>query len=119
MVRTDLRLLIIITGPVGAGKSTTSAALARSLRRPDVAVAVIDLDQLYGMVRQQDGYGEPTAWARARHGAGVLANALFNTGMAVVVVEGELFTADELGAVTMPIQANIECCFFTLRLSYA
>jgi hypothetical protein len=119
MVRTDLRLLIIITGPVGAGKSTTSAALARSLRRPDVAVAVIDLDQLYGFVRQQDGYGEPTAWARARQGAAVLANTLFNTGMSIVIVEGEFFTADELGAVTAPMEANIEHAFFTLRLSYA
>jgi len=55
---------------------------------------------------------------RARHGAAVLANALFNTGMSVVIVEGEFFTAEELGAVTVPIQANIAHWFFTLRLSY-
>ena len=61
MLQINGRRLIIITGPVGAGKSTTSLALAQSLRRPDLAVAVIDLDQIYYFVRQQDGYGEPTA----------------------------------------------------------
>jgi hypothetical protein len=118
MLRTTERLLIVITGPVGAGKSTTSLALARSLRRPGLAVAVIDLDQIYGFVRQQDGYGEPTAWARACHGAAALANSLFDTGISVVLVEGEFFNSEELGTVTAPIHLNVVCCFFTLRLSY-
>jgi shikimate kinase len=117
-VRADQRLLIVITGPVGAGKSTTGLALARALRRPDFAVAVIDLDQMYGFVRQQDGYGEPTAWARARQGAAALANCLFDTGMSVVIVEGEFFNSEELGSLTAPIHANVIRRFYTLRLSY-
>lgn len=118
MLRTNQRLLIVITGPVGAGKSTTGLALAQSLRRPDYAVAAIDLDQMYGFVRQQDGYGEPTAWARARAGAAGLANALFDTGMSAVIVEGEFFTPEELGTLTAPIQPSVVQRFFTLRLSY-
>lgn len=118
MARPDRRRLIIMTGPVGAGKSTTSLALARALRRPDRAVAVIDLDQVYSFVRQQDGYGEPMAWARARQGAAALATACFATGMSVVIVDGEFFTHEELDAVTAPMDATIECWFFTLRLSY-
>ena len=118
MVRANQPLLIVITGPVGAGKSTTSLALAQSLRRPDVAVAVIDLDQMYGFVRQADGYGEPAAWTRARQGAAALANCLFSTGISVVIVEGEFFHAEELGTVTAPILADVGRCFFTLRLSY-
>jgi hypothetical protein len=117
-MQTDKRQLITITGPVGAGKSTTALALARSLRRPDFAVAAIDLDQMYGFVRQQDGYGEPSAWARARAGAAALANALFDTGMAAVIVEGEFFNPEELGTLTAPIHANVVQSFFTLRLSY-
>jgi hypothetical protein len=118
MMRTNQPLLIVITGPVGAGKSTTGLALARSLRRPDYAVATIDLDQVYGFVRQQDGYGEPTAWARARAGAAGLANALFDTGMSAVIVEGEFFNPEELGRLAAPIQANVRHYFFTLRLAY-
>jgi shikimate kinase len=117
-MQTNTHLLIIITGPVGAGKSTTALALARALRCPDFAVAAIDLDQMYGFVRQQDGYGEPTAWARARAGAAALANALFETGMSAVIVEGEFFNPEELGTLTAPIHPHIVQRFFTLRLSY-
>src|SRR5690349_7193281 len=118
MPQTNGRRLIIITGPVGAGKSTTSLALAQALRRPDLAVAVIDLDQVYCFVRQQDGYGEPTAWVRARRGAAALADCLFNTGMSVVIVDGEFFNAEELGTLTIPIQNAVKLSFFTLQLSY-
>jgi hypothetical protein len=102
----------------GAGKSTTSLALAQALRRPDLAVAVIDLDQVYCFVRQQDGYGEPTAWVRARQGAAALADCLFKTGMSVVIVDGEFFTAEELGTLTAHIHRAVERSFFTLQLSY-
>jgi hypothetical protein len=118
MLQANQPLLIVITGPVGAGKSTTSLALARSLRRAGFAVAVIDLDQIYGFVRQQDGYSELTAWARARQGAATLANCLFDTGMSVVIVEGEFFNSQELGTLTAPIHVNDEPCFFTMRHSY-
>ncbi len=115
---TNDQLLVVITGPVGGGKSTTGTALARTLRRPDCAVAVIDLDQMYGFVRQQGGYGELIAWERARYGAAALANALFEAQMAVVIVEGEFFTAEELNTLLTPIEPYIRRRFFTLRLSY-
>src|SRR5690348_2099028 len=105
MQPTNERRLIVITGPVGAGKSTTSLALAQALRRPDVAVAVIDLDQMYGFVRQQPGYGEQTAWMRAREGAAALAGWWFASGMAVVIVDGEFFNAEELDALLAPLQS--------------
>jgi shikimate kinase len=117
-MRVNQPLLIIVTGPVGAGKSTTSVALAHALRRSDVSVAVIDLDLMYGFVRQKDGYGEQTAWTRARSGAGALANALLASTMSIVIVEGEFFTAHELNTLLAPIPPDIEHRFFTLRLSY-
>jgi len=103
---------------VGAGKSTTSLALAHALRRADQLVAVIDLDVMYGFVRQQDGYGEEAAWTRARSGAGALANALFASAMSIVIVEGEFFTAHELNTLLAPLAPVIDRRFFTLRLSY-
>src|SRR4051812_35122689 len=118
MLQANGQYLIVITGPVGAGKSTTSLALAQALRRPDLAVAVIDLDQVYCFVRQKDGYGEPTAWVRARQGAAALAERLFNTGMSVVIVDGEFFSEEELGTLTAAIQSAVERSFFTLQLSY-
>jgi shikimate kinase len=112
------RLLIVITGPVGGGKSSTGLALAQALRRPDVAVAVIDLDQMYGFVRQKPGYGEQTGWTRARAGAAALANALFDSDMSVVIVEGEFFTRQELDTLLAPIHSDVRHLCVTLRLSY-
>jgi hypothetical protein len=43
---------------------------------------------------------------------------LFTTGMSAVIVEGEFFTAQELGVVTAAVEANVVRCFFTLKLSY-
>lgn len=117
--QTSERRLIVITGPVGAGKSTTSLALAQALRRPDVTVAVIDLDQMYGFVRQQAGYGEQAAWMRARQGAAALADCWFATGLTVVIVDGEFFNAAELDALLTSIQSPVVTAFFTLRLTYA
>jgi shikimate kinase len=118
MTPTPLQQLIVITGPVGAGKSTTALALADALRRPDLAVAVIDMDQLYGFVRQQDGYGDALAWMRARQGAAALANTWLGSGVPVVIVEGEFFNAQELSSMYDALQSEIVRSFFTLRLSY-
>lgn len=118
MVHHNACRLIVMTGPVGAGKSTTSLALAQALRAPVVAVAVIDLDQMYGFVRQQDGYGEPAAWQRARQGAAALADCWFADGISVVIVDGEFFNADELDALLTSIQHPVDYAFFTLQITY-
>ena len=112
-------LLIVITGPVGGGKSSTGLASAHALRSPDQSVAVIDLDQMYGFVRQEPGYGELVGWRRARAGAAALANTLFDSGMRVVIVEGEFFNADELSTLLTPIQPRVRRLFVTLQVSYS
>src|SRR5688572_7013385 len=89
------RQLIVVTGPVGGGKSTTAIALAACLRRKDASIAVIDLDQIYCMARQRDGFDEPRIWIAARRAAATLANSFFDSGMDVVIIDGEFFTDDE------------------------
>lgn len=74
---------------------------------------------MYGFVRQQDGYGETTAWTRARHGAAALAEAFFASGIAIVIVEGEFFSMEEFRTLTVPLPATVARRFFTLQLSYA
>ena len=47
-MQTNEPLLIVITGPVGGGKSSTALALSLVLQKTSLA-AVIDLDQIYGL----------------------------------------------------------------------
>ena len=111
-------MLVVLTGPVGAGKSTTGLALAHRLRSSGRATAVIDLDEVYCMVRQRDGFGEPVSWEAARRGAAALADSCF-AGNPVVIVEGEFFTPEELRQLTDALHTDVERHFFTLSVSYA
>jgi thymidylate kinase len=116
-MRRDQPRLIVITGPIGAGKSTCSMALARVLRGRDVEVAVIDLDQVYGFVRHE-GRGEQLAWRRARTGTAALARELFDVGMSAVILDGEFFNQTELDEVMGGIAPEIRGWFFSLKVSY-
>ena len=85
--------LIVITGPVGGGKSTTAVSLAACLRNRGMTTAVVDLDHLYRMGRQHpDKWDEPEISLAALRASGALADSFFASGLDAVVVEGEVFT---------------------------
>lgn len=111
--------LVIVTGPVGGGKSTVAAALAGVLRSEGQRVAVIDLDVVYTMARQKEGFGEMDVWPVARRASGALARSLFAQGYDRVIVEGEFFSADELEDVVRGGEEVPAPRVFTLDVSYA
>jgi hypothetical protein len=53
---------------------------------------------VYGFVRQTGDADDEAACQRARAGAAALSNAFFDSGVSVVVVEGEFITAEEFDA---------------------
>jgi shikimate kinase len=108
---------VILTGPVGGGKSTTALALAERFRTRRQTVAVIDLDVVYCMARQVDGFGEMNIWTTARHAAAALADAFFRDGFDIVIVEGEFFSQDELDALYTRLTTPAERHFVTLAVS--
>jgi len=112
------RDLVVITGPVGGGKSTVALALAEHLRRTGRTAAVIDLDLVYCMARQGDDYGEDYTWATARRGAAALADAFFADGLDAVVIEGEFFTPDEFATLREALATPAGWTFVTLEASY-
>jgi shikimate kinase len=112
------QMLVVITGPVGGGKSTVALALADRFRESGRTAAVIDLDLVYCMARQVEGFAEPNAWTTARRGAAALADAFFAEGMEVVIVEGEFFNQGELDALRNNLATAVECRFVTLVVSF-
>jgi tRNA uridine 5-carbamoylmethylation protein Kti12 len=111
-------MLVIITGPVGGGKSTVALALADRFRESGRAAAVIDLDLVYCMARQVEGYDELTVWTTARRGAAALADTFFADGIDVVIVEGEFFTQAELDVLCDSLATPVEHRFVSLVVSY-
>ena len=112
------RMLVVVTGPVGGGKSTVALVLADCFRESGRTAAVIDLDLVYCMARQVEGFDEATIWTTARRGAAALADAFFAEGMEVVIVEGEFFNQGELDAVLHNLVTPVERRFVTLVVSY-
>jgi hypothetical protein len=110
---------VILTGPVGGGKSSVALALAEELRRRLAGkVAVIDLDLVYCMVRQQAGFSELGLWPVARRASGALASSLFAQGFAIVLVEGEFFTAEQFSELSSGSGDAAPSVALTLSVSY-
>lgn len=60
---------IVITGPVGAGKTTTAMALAELLEHSDIPCAVVDMDQLrwFHPTPAGDPFGESVGHKHVRY----------------------------------------------------
>ena len=112
------RLLVVLTGPVAGGKSTVALALATQLRASGHPTAVIDLDIVYCMARQRDGFADEDTWRSARRGAAVLAEAFFDSGARVVVVEGGFFTQHEFDGLCDHMASSVRLRLVTLMVSF-
>jgi shikimate kinase len=109
--------LVIITGPVGAGKSTTSQAIARALQSRNVSTAVIDLDEVYCMARQQDNFNDQEMWATARRAAAAIVESFYASGLQAVIVEGGFLSALEYSQLRQYLITDVNEFFFTLFTS--
>ena len=88
--------LIVISGPIAAGKSAAARALAREVERRGKTAAAIDLDLVYEMLEHDGARKDDEAkWTRARRAAAALANRFATDGVDVVIVEGDFLTADD------------------------
>jgi shikimate kinase len=111
------KALVVITGPVGAGKSTTSQALARALQSRNVSAAVIDLDEVYCMARQQADFNDRSMWTTARRAAAALTESFFASGLNTVIVEGGFLSVIEYGELRQHLTSEVNEFFFTLLTS--
>ena len=109
--------LIILTGTVGGGKSSTALAAAQILRNSGRTPAVIDLDFVYLAGRPSLGFGT-AGWHEARHGAGALANSFLRRSHDTVIVEGGFFRGDEFSDVADEVSKATQRTWLTLHVSF-
>ena len=64
-----MEALIVINGPIAAGKSTLARVLAQHLREQGHSTAALDLDELYFMMSDAGPMADATTWLRARRAA--------------------------------------------------
>jgi adenylylsulfate kinase-like enzyme len=83
-----VKLLVVIAGPIGAGKSTVAELLARQLAKTGVSAAVVDLDDVAFMHREIDLH---KLWRRAAIAARSLVQGWFDADTDTVVAHGPFF----------------------------
>lgn len=109
--------LCAITGSIAAGKSAVARALAARVRSAGAEAAAVDLDLVYEMLAD-DPKTDDAAWSRARGLAGAIAAAALAEGVAVAIIEGELWTPRERGELVARLPAGVPTTWVALEVSF-
>jgi hypothetical protein len=91
--------LVILTGPIAAGKNTVADKLADRLTGCGRTVVVADVDDVAGMVATP-GAAEAGLWFAAHEAHGALVGQWMRSSVEYVVVVGPIYTAEEQAALT-------------------
>jgi chloramphenicol 3-O-phosphotransferase len=81
-------VIVVIGGRIASGKSTLSAAVARSLRDAGRSAAIVELDLLYRAIEPDGPMDDQRLWGIAHRVAGAAAAAFIDQGIAGVVIDG-------------------------------
>jgi hypothetical protein len=100
--------LVILTGPIAAGKNTVADKLAGRLTARGKTVVVADVDDVAGMVATP-GAAEAGLWFAAHEAHGALVGQWMRSSVDYVVVVGPVYTAEEQVALTraLPDEAGM------------
>jgi thymidylate kinase len=91
--------LIILTGPIAAGKNTVAECLARVLTARGSTVVVADVDDVAAMVGRP-GAAAAGLWFAAHEGHGALVGQWMRSAVDYVVVVGPIYSPEEQTALT-------------------
>lgn len=109
--------LVVITGPIGAGKSTVSDGLGRRFKAAGIAAAVVDLDDVVFMQHAPVAEMEQS-WARGRAAHASLVSAWLEAGVDAVIAHGPFHTPDDLSALYRGVPAGIRPRLVMLLVPY-
>src|SRR5919112_5260915 len=91
--------LVILTGPIAAGKNAVADKLVERLTGCGETVVLADVDDVAGMVAAP-GAAEAGLWFAADEAHGALVGQWMRSSVDYVVVVGPIYTAEEQAALT-------------------
>ena len=94
--------LVIITGPIAAGKNTVADLLTAKLATHGRTAVIADVDDVAAMVAPP-GAGPAGLWPAAHEAHGALVAQWMRSSVDYVVAVGPFHTADEQAALTTPV----------------
>ena len=96
---------IVITGPIGAGKSTVARGLAERFRAVGLSAVAVDADDVFATLSAPPEELE-VSWWRARRVHGALIAAWLCSGVDAVIAHGPFYTPAETAALLADISAS-------------
>ena len=97
--------LVILTGPMAAGKNTVAEALSARLTRSGRTVVIADVDDVAAMVGPP-GAGVADLWFAAREAHGALVGQWMRSKVDYVIAVGPIYTTEEQLAFTRTLPAD-------------
>ncbi|MGK5684123.1 hypothetical protein [Actinoplanes sp. URMC 104] len=94
--------LVILTGPIAAGKNTVAAGLAGHLTGRGRTVVVADVDDVAAMVGPP-GAAAAGLWFAAHQAHGALVGRWMRSDVEYVVAVGPIYSAEEQAALMRPL----------------
>jgi adenylylsulfate kinase-like enzyme len=112
-------LVVLVTGPIAAGKTSTALALAKRRRRAGHKAASIDMDEMMTMVAGPDGViMTPEDWDAAGDVTAAVIDRLGESGTEFVFVSGPFFGLRNRRVVleNLHIKARVSCVVLEVEL---
>jgi shikimate kinase len=101
--------LIVITGPIAAGKSSVARGLADRVRDAGRTAVVLDLDDIVATLRVPlQSVEQSWTWARQVHGR--LVGEWLASGVETVIVDGPFYTEGETAAMMRYVPNDVGVC---------
>ena len=107
--------LVVLLGPVGAGKSTVAGRLVQLVRQENMTAANVDMDDVAFMQCGGDDVHE--FWRRAAVATAGLIRAWFDAGLDVVVTHGPFFESDGFAILRHALGPDVEVHHVLLRVT--
>jgi predicted enzyme related to lactoylglutathione lyase/adenylylsulfate kinase-like enzyme len=109
--------LLVISGPIGSGKSTAASLLAGRFRASGRSAANVDLDRLYLMLEDRLPMADPRLWGMARRAAAALVDQWARDGVELIVVEGTFWTESERAEFSECLSTPVQPLYVTLQVT--
>jgi shikimate kinase len=98
--------LVVVTGPIGSGKSSVTKMLADRFSEAGRSAAVVDLDDIVVMLHAPLENVEQS-WQRARNVHGCLVGEWLSSGVDVVIADGPFYSQSETAALMQCVPTGI------------
>jgi hypothetical protein len=105
--------LVILTGPIAAGKNTVADRLTQRLTGHGRTVVVADVDDVAEMVGAP-GAGAAGLWFAAHEAHGALVGQWLRSNVDYVVAIGPFWTAEEQAALTRTLPDDVATLWFVI-----